>query len=376
MKNTLLKFAALTFMLLLCSYGFAQKKTFIREYVYQASEADSKLTARKIAIQEMQTLLLQEIGQALQSEQALKKLSVTKDGKEIFSESFSQEIMAITAGFVEMKVLNEAWNGKTYYIKAQMLVNPKEVSQRVAEVLNNKQKEKELEKREHTRTKSEQAKTETEKRVWELEEQKREIEARKKEMALKQELARLEEIEAKEQAKQERKLAYRAKQAGILYQPNALGLSIGLITWIEGSVNYTRNISPKFGFDILKLNYSWWNMHGKHFQLLTGLRFATNRFGVEKAKNTYYFYTSVRAGVGFFNYGDYYGGYYKYSGPAFATELEGGFHFKYFFLALAVNQGFFRLDHYSYGDSKTKGDLVYPLVGLRLGWDIGKRVAY
>ena len=119
----------------------AQKKTFVRDYIYQASEADSKLTARKIAIQEMQTLLLMEIGQALQSEQALKKLSVTKDGKETFSESFSQEVMAITAGFVEMKILDESWNGKTYYIEARMTVDPKEVSQRVAEVLNNRQKD-------------------------------------------------------------------------------------------------------------------------------------------------------------------------------------------------------------------------------------------
>jgi septin family protein len=133
----------------------------------------------------MQTLLLQEIGQALLSEQTLRKWSETKDGKETFSEDFSQKIMAITAGFVEMKILQESWNGKTYYIEAQMTVDPKEVSQRVAEVLNSKQKEKELEKREDTRTKAEQAKTETEKRVSELEEQKREIEARKKEMALK-----------------------------------------------------------------------------------------------------------------------------------------------------------------------------------------------
>ena len=113
MKNTLLKFAALTVALLLCSYGFAQKKTFIREYIYQASEADSKQTARTAATQQMQTLLLQEIGQALQSEQTLRRLSVTKDGKETFSEDFSQEVMAITAGFVEMKILEEEWDGKT-----------------------------------------------------------------------------------------------------------------------------------------------------------------------------------------------------------------------------------------------------------------------
>ena len=121
----------------------AQKKTFIREYLYQASERDSKITARAAAIREMQTLLLLEIGQALQSEQTLRKQSVLKDGKETFSESFSQEVMAITAGFVEMKILDESWNGKTYYIEAKMTVDTKEVSQRVAKVLDDRKKEKE-----------------------------------------------------------------------------------------------------------------------------------------------------------------------------------------------------------------------------------------
>jgi len=138
-------FTFLTVLLLLSSGSYAQKKTFIRDYIYQASEADSKLTARAVAIREMQTLLLQEIGQAIQAEQTMKKLSTARDGKETFSEDFSQKIMAITAGFVEMKILDEFWNGKTYYIEARMTVDPKEVSQRVAEVLNDKQKEKELE---------------------------------------------------------------------------------------------------------------------------------------------------------------------------------------------------------------------------------------
>ena len=138
MKKTLLKCASLTFALLLCSYGFSQKRTFTRDYTYRASERDSKVTARAAAIREMQTLLLLEIGQVLQSEQALRRLSVAVDGKETFSESFSQEIMAITAGFVEMKIIEEDWDGKFYYIAARMVVDPKEVSQRVAKALDDR----------------------------------------------------------------------------------------------------------------------------------------------------------------------------------------------------------------------------------------------
>jgi hypothetical protein len=285
--------------------------------------------------------------------------------------------MAITAGFVEMKILQETWNGKTYYIEAQMTVDPKEVSQRVAETLNSKQKEKEGDK-------AEQAKTETERRVQELEAQKREIEARKKEMALKQELARLKELEAKELAKQ--KAIEEVKHIRGWYQPKAFGIGVGLGIHGEVNVSYTRNISPNFGFDIFKLNCGMSSSSDQYDtesmaygQLLTGLRFATNRFG--RNKNTY-FYTSLRSGVGYF---DYFHHHYSslspktYSGLAFAAELEVGFHFKYFFLGAAINHGIFKVSYTDYHDAKSEmgGFLNHPpFIGLRIGVDIGKRVAY
>ena len=193
MKHTLYIVVA---MLLTALTAQGQKKTFTRDYTYRASERDSKVTARAAAIQEMQTLLLMEIGQVLQSEQTLRKLSVTKDGKETFSESFSQEVMAITAGVVEMKIIKEEWNGNTYYIEAKMTVDPKEVSKRIAEILNEKQKVKEredvLKQEREDRAKAEQARAEAEKKARE-EQNKREQEqreAQKREAALKEELKR------------------------------------------------------------------------------------------------------------------------------------------------------------------------------------------
>ena len=381
MKNTFLKFAGLIFMLLLFNYGYAQKKTFIRDYIYQASENDSKNTARAAATQQMQTLLLQEIGQAIQSEQTLRKLSVAKDGKETFSEDFSQEVMAITAGFVEMKILHETWNGKIYYIEAQMTVDPKEVSERVTEMLNSKQKDNTLKGAKKEEVKAEPAKTEVEKRVQELE-------AQKKEIALKLELKKQQEIEAKKLAKLEKELAKEkekemeeAKYAKGWYQPNAFGIGGGLggLSIWEANVGYTKNISPNLGFDIVILSFGW----EVYSQLLTGLRFSTNRFG--GSKNTY-FYTSLRAGVGsfdysYYDYGNNYDDHYTYDGFSFAAELEAGFHFKYFFLGTAVHLGFFKAkanDYYGYStQSKEQGafDRI-PAISLRLGFDFGKRVAY
>jgi tetratricopeptide (TPR) repeat protein len=115
----------------------AQKKTFERDYTYQASEVDSKVTARTFATEQMRTELLREVGEFLHSEITLARSDT--------SERFAQKIEAITAGIVEMKILDERWDGATYYIKAEMTVDPKEVNRRIAEVLNDKQKTKELE---------------------------------------------------------------------------------------------------------------------------------------------------------------------------------------------------------------------------------------
>jgi superkiller protein 3 len=115
----------------------AQKKTFVRDYTYQAGEADSKLTARANATTQMRNILLSEVGQYLHVERTLKQDDT--------SEEFSQKIEAITAGIVEMKTLDERWDGVTYYIKAEMTVDPKDLERRIAEVLNDKQKTKELE---------------------------------------------------------------------------------------------------------------------------------------------------------------------------------------------------------------------------------------
>ena len=63
MKNILI-----LFLLLISICFYSQTKTFIRDYTYNAGEADSKLTSRTLALQEVKTSLLEEIGTYLQSE--------------------------------------------------------------------------------------------------------------------------------------------------------------------------------------------------------------------------------------------------------------------------------------------------------------------
>jgi tetratricopeptide (TPR) repeat protein len=124
-------------LLLVSTTLHAQKKTFTREYTYQASEDDSKNSARAQATTQMRNILLREVGEFLHAEQTLTQTDA--------SQEYAEKIEAITAGVVEMKTLDERWDGTTYYIKAEMTVDPAEVNKRIEEVRHDKQKTKELE---------------------------------------------------------------------------------------------------------------------------------------------------------------------------------------------------------------------------------------
>jgi tetratricopeptide (TPR) repeat protein len=129
----LLKFAALVISIIATNNLYAATKTFEREYTYRASDNDSKNSARAIATTEMRNILLREVGEHIKAERR------SANGE------YSEKIEAITAGLIEMKTLAEDWDGKIYYIKASMTIDPKNVERRIKEILNDKEKTKQLE---------------------------------------------------------------------------------------------------------------------------------------------------------------------------------------------------------------------------------------
>ena len=120
---------------------FAETKTFIREYTYTAGEADSKITSRAIALDQVKRMLLEEIGIYLQSE--FQTAKEEKNG--VYSELTKEQTQSITAGITETKILEEKWNGETYYIKASITVDPDEVTKHIARIAADQSKLKELE---------------------------------------------------------------------------------------------------------------------------------------------------------------------------------------------------------------------------------------
>lgn len=77
--------------------------TFIKEYTYQASELDSKISCRTIALEQVKRLLLEEMGTYLESFTEVKNYHLSKD-----------QIIIYTAGVVQLNIIEEKWDGKGY----------------------------------------------------------------------------------------------------------------------------------------------------------------------------------------------------------------------------------------------------------------------
>ena len=101
-------------------------ETYIREYTYSASEADSKITSRAIALDQVKSILLQEIGTHIRQ-----TVNITKDGSG--NTYASEDIEAITAGLTKVDIIEEKWDGSTYYLKAEIVTDPKRVLNALAE---------------------------------------------------------------------------------------------------------------------------------------------------------------------------------------------------------------------------------------------------
>jgi hypothetical protein len=77
---------------------FAETRTFIKEYKYQASEDDSRNSSRVIALREVKRLLLEELGTYLESETEVRNFQLTRD-----------QITMLTAGIVQTEIVAEKW---------------------------------------------------------------------------------------------------------------------------------------------------------------------------------------------------------------------------------------------------------------------------
>lgn len=130
------------YVFFLATMGFtgiaiAAEQTYVREYIYQASEADSKISARTIALQEVKRELLGELGTHVT---ALVKIKSSSDGTTLGKE----EIETLSAGVTRVEILDEKWNGVVYVLKAQIKADPEDVLKNLHKMLDADRKQKQI----------------------------------------------------------------------------------------------------------------------------------------------------------------------------------------------------------------------------------------
>lgn len=136
MKSTLIRINLICFILFLFfpNLTYAELKTFIKEYTYQASEFDSKASCRTIALEQVKRLLLEELGNYLESKTEVKNFELSKD-----------KITALSAGVVQTQIIHEKWDGKNYWLKASIKADPENVAKSIDTLRKDQRKTGELE---------------------------------------------------------------------------------------------------------------------------------------------------------------------------------------------------------------------------------------
>jgi tetratricopeptide (TPR) repeat protein len=113
---------------------FGETKTFTKEYNYQAAAQDDKNTSRIIALREVKQILLDELGEYLLNETAVKNAQIPKE-----------RIAALTAGVVPTQLVEEKWDEKTYSLQAKITADPDHLTSFIAALGKDVQKTTELE---------------------------------------------------------------------------------------------------------------------------------------------------------------------------------------------------------------------------------------
>ncbi len=115
-------------------------KIFIREYSYNASDDDSKNSARKKATTELQRILSEEVGTHIQH-----SLQIRESVKDGVNQMFVvQEINSLSAAISKLEILDENWDGSTYYMKASVSINEDRAMSALLEAIKAKSSEKDV----------------------------------------------------------------------------------------------------------------------------------------------------------------------------------------------------------------------------------------
>ena len=109
----------------------AAENIYVREYSYKASELDSKVSARKNALDQVKALLLEEIATYVYTSS-----SSTQSLGADYQKQFVQNVKNISAGFLSAKILDENWDGNIFWLRAEIHADPGKILDELKTALN------------------------------------------------------------------------------------------------------------------------------------------------------------------------------------------------------------------------------------------------
>ena len=116
--------------LFFASILLAEEKVFTQEYTYLQNSEDSKIVARAIAMQEAQNALIAQASDYIATHLTANKLKKT----------FKKNAQNITIGIAKIKIIDEQYDSKSFYVKISTSVNADTVVGDIEELLVDKQR--------------------------------------------------------------------------------------------------------------------------------------------------------------------------------------------------------------------------------------------
>lgn len=93
--------------------------TLTKEYSYAASESDSKASAKAQALKILKNLTIEELGSGM----ATRFESNERVENESMKNEIRSSVKSFTSAFIQSKIIDESWNGSTYWLKARIDVD-------------------------------------------------------------------------------------------------------------------------------------------------------------------------------------------------------------------------------------------------------------
>jgi len=78
------------------------------------------VSCRTIAVEQVKRLSLEELGTYLEGYAEVKNFQMTGD-----------RIVALTAGIVQVQIIDEKWDGKTYWLMAEVRAYPENIAKSI-----------------------------------------------------------------------------------------------------------------------------------------------------------------------------------------------------------------------------------------------------